>query len=120
MQNQIAEPETALQFVIEAAIKVKEWQREDIDVKDRDYCPFAVWGREDLEYFDPLSTTDAWLILEKFISVGRTHIVFGNGGYGWVEFDNKVSMQHTLPECLRADGIDPPKALMVWAAWRWL
>ena len=119
MNYQIAEPTTALQFVIEAAIKVKEWKRDDIE--HYELQGITTFHKDGIESFSPLSNnSDAWLILDKLMSRKlQVDIIQYKHGYA-IALDGESLFQEDIPECLRADGIDPLKALMVWAAWRWL
>jgi hypothetical protein len=120
MTNQIAEPTTALQFVIEAAIKVKGWNAMKIGYSVRSTYRWEIVEYQGSgRYFAPLTNpSDAWLILEQLVC----HACVEINDYCSIKSIWKCEELESseLPECLRADGIDPLKALMVWAAWRWL
>ena len=115
--NTQAEPTTAQEWVIEAAIKINGWDRDDI------YCNgLSCYRSEVIEGFSPLTNdSDAWVVMAELIKAKGFQLWYA------LEIPNVSTARKAsflsyqdLPACLRADGIDPLKALLVYAAVRWL
>lgn len=123
----MTEPQTALGWVIECAMKVKGWDQRFIQgfelghIDYRDDNNWCYYCGDMFNNFGPLTNdADAWAVMEKLMKM--------QGFTMWHTFDMpRVSTSayppvcyETIPACLRADGIDPLKALLVYAPVKWL